>query len=131
MLIAPCGLDCALCRSYIRKRNPCPGCRGSDSNKTKSCLACAIKNCKELAAGKFRFCFSCASYPCTVLRHLEDRYRARYGVSPISNLEQIKRTGVEDFMAEEISKWACPDCGSLLSMHKPECVHCGYNWQDR
>ena len=29
-LIAPCGMNCSLCRAYGRERKPCPGCRGDD-----------------------------------------------------------------------------------------------------
>jgi hypothetical protein len=129
VLIAPCGVNCRLCRSYLRDRHPCPGCRGGDCHKSKASITCAIKNCKELAIGKYRFCFSCAEFPCTVLLHLDHRYRARYSVSVIENLERIKAVGVEKFITEETTKWSCPECASFLCMHKPLCVNCGYEWQ--
>ncbi|PWB60076.1 MAG: hypothetical protein C3F18_00180 [Nitrosomonadales bacterium] len=50
-LIAPCGLNCGLCRAFVRDKNPCPGCRGGDSNKSNACLTCVITHCGELAAG--------------------------------------------------------------------------------
>ena len=131
MHIAPCGLDCRLCRAYIRDRNPCPGCRGGDNNKSDTCLACAIKNCSEFKEGKQQFCYSCARFPCDDLLHLDRRYRLKYGVSPISNLGRIKIGGLESFIIEEISKWSCAQCGSLLCMHKPQCVNCGHELQSR
>jgi hypothetical protein len=32
-LIAPCGMNCASCMNYLRERNKCPRCRGSDTDK--------------------------------------------------------------------------------------------------
>jgi len=128
-IIAPCGLNCSLCRAYVRERNPCPGCRSSTTNKSNACLTCAIKNCAELAAGGHAFCSSCEKFPCADLLHLDTRYQARYGVSAIGNLEHIKAIGVARFVAEETAKWSCPECGSLLCMHTPQCPNCGHTWQ--
>jgi hypothetical protein len=127
MPIAPCGLDCRLCRAFGRDRRPCPGCRRDDGNKSNACVTCAIKNCEELAAGNYRFCFSCAKFPCADLLHLDRRYRTRYAVSAIANLERIKAVGVGKFVAEETAEWTCEGCGSLLCMHKPRCANCGSN----
>ena len=128
-IVAPCGVNCSLCRAYIREQQPCPGCRGADSHKANACLHCAIKNCEELAAGSHLFCFFCVKYPCANLRHLDSRYRTRYGVSVIANLEQIQVAGVRRFLAEEAIQWSCPECGSRLCMHKPKCINCGHAWQ--
>ena len=128
-IVAPCGINCGLCRAYVRDRKACPGCRGGCSSKSKSCLACAIKNCKELAAAKYQFCFTCARFPCALLLRLDKRYRTKYGVSVLRNLERIKAVGVESFVTEEASKWSCPECGSTLCMHKPQCFNCGHTWK--
>lgn len=128
-IIAPCGINCSLCRAYIRERRPCPGCRGVNDNKSNACLTCSIKNCKELAAGGFQFCYACDKFPCADLLHLDRRYRTKYSVSVIANLERIKAIGTARFIAEETLKWSCPECGKLLCMHKPQCVNCGYTWQ--
>ena len=29
-MIAPCGLDCSLCRHALAEENPCPGCHGPE-----------------------------------------------------------------------------------------------------
>jgi predicted Zn-ribbon and HTH transcriptional regulator len=128
-IIAPCGINCSLCRTYIRDRQPCPGCRGGDSNKSNACLTCSIVNCMKLAAGNHQFCFSCANFPCTELLYLDRRYRTKYGVSVVANLERIQAVGEKRFVVEEIAKWTCPECGMRLCMHKPECGNCGYEWQ--
>jgi hypothetical protein len=126
LIIAPCGINCSLCRAYIRDRLPCPGCRGDDTNKSKSCIDCVMKNCPELDAGNFQFCYSCARYPCPRLQHLDTRYRTRYGLSVIANLDRIRDAGVEFFLSEEATRWTCPECGSRLCMHKPNCPNCGF-----
>jgi hypothetical protein len=130
-LIAPCGLDCRRCRAYIRERNPCPGCRGGDSHKSNACLACVIKNCEERAAGTRRFCLAGGDCPCACLVHLDRRYRTRYGISAIGNLERIRAVGIRKFVAEETVKWTCSHCGALLCMHMPRCAHCGDTRPDR
>lgn len=129
MIISPCGINRSLCRAYVGERNPCPGCRGGDSNKSNACLTCSVMNCMKLAVGNHQFCFSCANFPCVELRKLDHRYRTRYGISTIANLQRIRNVGVRRFVAEEDVRWNCPECGSRLCMHKPECGKCGYERQ--
>ncbi len=127
-LIAPCGIDCRLCMAYVRDKNVCPGCRGDNTFKSKSCVNCKIKNCEKLAAGGFKYCFECDEFPCERVAHLDWRYRTKYATSPIENLASIKTGGVRKFVKNEDTKWACPQCGSMLCMHKPQCISCGYTW---
>jgi len=129
-LIAPCGIDCRLCRAYARDRKACPGCRGEDASKMKSCLACRIKNCDKLMQGKFEYCFECDEFPCARLSHLDKRYRTRYGTSPLDNLLSIQEYGITIFVENENKKWTCPECGAMICMHKPQCLSCGYDWRN-
>jgi len=87
-----------------------------------------MKNCEKLAQGSLKFCFGCEGFPCARLSHLDERYRTKYATSPIKNLTTIKAVGIRKFVASENQKWACPQCGSLLSMHIPQCRSCGYTW---
>lgn len=128
-LIAPCGMNCRLCSAYARDKNACPGCLGDDRLKMKSTNSCKIKNCTIIKKGKTRFCFTCKEYPCGRLRHLDKRYRTKYGMSMIENLESIKRSGVREFVRQEKTRWACPDCGELLCVHKESCANCGHTWR--
>ncbi len=123
ILIAPCGINCRLCRAYARDRNPCSGCRDGGTH-----LACKIKNCKALKRGKYKYCFSCTEYPCATLVHLDKRYRTRYATSPIDNLKNIKEAGIRAFVEKENKKWTCPQCRAMLCMHQPGCLSCGYVW---
>jgi hypothetical protein len=127
-LIAPCGMDCGLCRGHIREQKCCAGCNGDDASKPRSCLTCKIKTCDKIAGGTVAFCFDCDRFPCPRLRRLDTRYRTKYGMSMVDNLRSIQEVGVEAFVAAEKVRWACPQCGSLLCVHRPDCSHCGRTW---
>jgi hypothetical protein len=128
-LIAPCGMNCRLCHAHVRNKNVCPGCRGDDSVKSKSCVLCRIKNCEKIVQGKERYCFNCDSFPCDRLKHLDKRYRTRYGMSMIENLLQIREFGIRHFISKQKKRWTCPGCGGLLCVHKPQCLSCGHTWR--
>ena len=128
-LIAPCGMNCRLCRAYSREKNACPGCRADDSLKPKPRIICRIKNCEKLAPAGARYCCNCDSFPCASLNHLDNRYRTRYGMSMIDNLKQIKKLGIRKFIRNEKQKWACPQCSELICVHHPQCQSCGHQWR--
>ena len=90
-LIAPCGMNCALCMAYQREKNKCPGCREADTNKAISVLRCKIKNCEGIQKDRVKFCFECEKIPCSRLKHLDTRYRTKYDMSMIENLFDIKK----------------------------------------
>lgn len=120
-LIAPCGMNCAICMAHLRKNNPCHGCNNADCNKPKTRVNCKIRNC-QLREGKF--CFDCPKFPCDRLKHLDSRYRQKYGMSEIENLNKIKTEGMEKFLESEQQKWRCPNCGQLRCCHNGLCYHC-------
>ena len=126
-LIAPCGINCRLCRAYGRVQNPCAGCRTGNAFKSKSCFQCSV-HCEKLAAGAVRYCFECNEFPCKQLKHLDKRYRTRYATSPIENLDRIQANGIRKFIQNENEKWKCPKCGGMLCMHDPQCPSCGHVW---
>ncbi|MCP4195633.1 MAG: DUF3795 domain-containing protein [Proteobacteria bacterium] len=129
MLIAPCGMNCRLCRAFTRDKKPCPGCRGDDSLKSPYCVTCRIANCDRFTEGGAKYCFDCDVYPCPRLKHLDKRYRTNYAMSMIANLNDIQQHGVRQFIRNEKKKWTCPECGELLSVHKPKCLSCGHPWR--
>jgi hypothetical protein len=124
-LIAPCGMNCRVCRAYLRDKNKCPGCRINDISKPVTRVKCKIKNCKNLRNGKRKFCFECNNLPCSHLKHLDKRYQAKYNMSMVENLEYIKKFGVRKFIRNEKTRWACPKCGGVICVHKGYCSGCG------
>ena len=124
-MIAPCGMNCALCIGHLREKNRCPGC--NDLKRATSptyCRQCRLRNCTEQGQAN-RFCGDCAAFPCRRLRQLDHRYRTKYGMSMLANLEAIRTLGIRKFVAREKKKWACPGCGATLCVHRKECLRCG------
>jgi hypothetical protein len=117
-------MDCGICMAYLRKTNRCPGCRVETLDKRKTCLECKIKNCINLSKGDLSFCFECKDYPCDKLKHLDLRYRTKYGMSMIANLNKIKEVGLTDFMKIENTRWVCPNCGNPICVHNKKCYFC-------
>ena len=124
-MIAPCGMNCALCIGHLRERKPCAGCHGDDADKPGHCVTCRIVHCEELAKVDLPFCYACGSFPCTRLKRLDKRYRTKYGMSMLENLAFIEAQGLEAFVRNERLRWACPECGSLICVHRETCMACG------
>jgi hypothetical protein len=128
-LIAPCGMNCRLCRAYIREKNACPGCRVDDRLKPKTRALCRIKQCEMLKSADLRYCFECREYPCDRLNQLDKRYRTNYGMSMIDNLNNIKQFGIRNFVKQERDRWTCPKCREIICVHEGSCIICGYKWR--
>ena len=124
-LIAPCGMNCSLCLGYQREKNKCPGCRKRDAYQFGCGRKCIIRSCQILKDNKMEFCSEkCGQYPCKRLKALDKRYRTKYGMSMIENLENIKNKGLELFLKNEEIKWKCKKCGGLLCVHRDFCLKC-------
>jgi len=123
--IAPCGMNCCICMAYLRNKNKCPGCREPDNNKPITRVICKIKTCETFTRNKLIFCFECSSFPCKNLKNLDKRYRTKYNMSMIENLENIKEHGIEEFLVSEKTRWTCTVCGSIICVHKGSCSNCG------
>lgn len=128
-LIAPCGMNCSLCVSYqfyksdLNKngfnKKYCPGCipRG------KHCLFMS-KHCETMKKGLVRFCYECSSFPCTRLKDLDKRYKTKYNMSMIDNLNKIKQSGITTFLKEQKSIWKCTNCDEYICCHNSLCLNC-------
>jgi hypothetical protein len=124
-LVAPCGMNCEICRAYLREKNKCPGCRGVDTNKSVTRVRCKIKNCEVLKNENAKFCFECGNFPCENLKHLDYRYRTKYNMSMIENLENINNFGIKKFLKNEDVRWTCSECGGTICVHTGYCYSCG------
>ena len=144
-LIAPCGMNCAVCSGYLALRHAvkskgigmpyCEGCRPRD--KTYAFLK---KRCEPLLNNKVKFCYECKDFPCERLEHLDKRYRTNFRMSMIENLKYIKKNGVSEFLEKEKEKWKCPECGGVICCHNGICFDCGlgklknkkklYRWEE-
>ena len=145
VLIAPCGMNCAICSGYLALKNDvksrgvrmtyCAGCRPRD----KQC-AFLKKRCETLLNGQVQYCYECEEFPCRRLKSLNKRYQTNYHMSMIENLTYIKEHGMEKFLRKEVKKWRCPECGGVICCHNGVCYSCGleklkakrlkYRWGD-
>ena len=125
-LIAPCGMNCSLCLAYQREKNHCKGCRNEPNikYKTKKSNSCIIKNCELLKNTKSAFCYDCEKFPCTRLKQLDKRYKTKYNMSMLDNLEYIKEQGIKEFIKKENLKWQCSKCNGLICVHRENCLSC-------
>ena len=127
-MIAPCGMNCALCSGFLREKNICSGCRIKDPNKPNYCLNCYIVNCETINKDGKKYCFSCTDFPCKRMKDLDKRYRTKYGMSMIENLKFIKEHGIRKFIANEKERWECKNCGAVTCVHKDNCIFCVQKW---
>ncbi len=111
-LIAPCGMNCGICKAYLREHNPCHGCFNLDKDRPKTRAHCRLRVCTKREG---RFCCHCPEFPCDRLHHLDKRYRTKYGISEIENLEFIRKNGIRKFVAAERQKWITKD--GILCVH--------------
>ena len=125
-LIASCGMDCGICLGHLREKNKCPGCREMDAYKLSYGRKCIIRSCQILKKNNWKFCSDkCEKFPCTRLKNLDKRYRTKYGMSMLENLEHIKKFGIKNFVKFEQKRWKCPKCGELFCVHRDFCLKCG------
>ena len=123
-LIAPCGMNCGTCIAYLREKNTCPGCRVFSDEKAVSVRRCIITKCENLARTTSKFCYDCEKYPCRRLKQLDKRYRTKYQTSFLENLSIIKDQGIDNFLVFESQRRTCPNCGSVISVHRDKCLNC-------
>ncbi len=128
-LIAPCGMNCALCSAYLAYTHRIPRKRGK-INHCQGCLPrnkrCAYlrKHCSPLSSDSIRFCFECKNFPCVRLTQIDGRYRKNYGISFIENLETIRDRGLDRFLKLQQDRHCCPKCGDWVSVHNKKCFRC-------
>ena len=118
--IAACGINCRTCYVYQRAVKPCGGCNGG-GYQPAHCVSCAIRVCGH-SHGR---CDTCSRNTfCVRLKRMDKRYREKYRLSLIANLERLREEGETTFMEAEYRKWTCPFCGGYLCVHQAECLHC-------
>ena len=126
-LIAPCGMNCAICSRYLShqnnlKRSKCVGCLLG--NKQCEYLFKKCTGINNTPKNNASYCFECEQYPCKEIKRMDKRYRKNYQMSVINNLATIKKIGVEKIIEQQYEKYRCPKCGSLISIHNNKCFAC-------
>ena len=125
-IIAPCGMNCGICVAFFgytmrgdNRKMKCSGCNPSG----KSC-AHLKKYCEKLSKNEIQYCFECDMFPCSYLERLDEKYRKRYDMSTIDNLERIQEYGMTPFLKQQEQRYACPECGGVICVHTKICYTC-------
>ena len=118
-LIAPCGMDCAICMAFLREKNRCGGCNTPDRKCNRNCTISACEHVRN------RYFHECGSFPCRRLRQLDTRYRTKYHMSMLDNLAAIREHGIRAFVQRERGRWTCMGCGGTIDVHHFRCSSCG------
>jgi hypothetical protein len=111
-LIAPCGMNCGICKAYLAYTHGVPVKRGKVSHcrgcvpRAKNCYI--KKGCPKLSKHQLQSCSQCGTIPCKNLAHLDKRYRERYSMSIVENLKTMNANGMDEFLAEQTEKYRCP-----------------------
>ena len=129
-LIAPCGMNCGVCKAYLAYTHGVP----RQKNKVTHCAGCLprgkncyiIRGCKKLTLHELKYCYECDVMPCEKLSHLDKRYRTRYGMSMVENLKTLKVKGMDEFLKEQKERHGCPNCSDVVSVHDNKCYKCGF-----
>ena len=128
-LIAPCGMNCALCSRYLSYRNnldrsQCGGCRPENKKCSYLFEKCTGLNSNKGGTKSAAFCFECEQYPCRQINRMDDRYKSGYEMSVKDNLECIRKKGTARFVEEQYERHRCSRCDELISVHNGKCFHC-------
>ncbi len=137
-LIAPCGLYCGVCAVLIAHRDnnqkfkerltqvygvspyeiKCEGCLSE--NLFFYCSNCPIRDC-ALSKG-FEGCHQCDGFPC---EHIEN-FPLPVGKKVILRaVPAWRELGTEKWIASEIERYHCPECGYALFRGAKRCRSCG------
>lgn len=135
---AYCGLYCGACEiinaesEQDKKRvakmwNSTPeqvNCRGCKTDTLYiHCGNCKIRTCAR--EKEVEFCIECDDYPCSI-------YEGGKGIieqlphlkATVVNQKYIKDNGLERWLEDQKTKWACPKCGAKFAWYSQECKKC-------
>lgn len=128
-LVAPCGMNCAICSNYLAcannlNKSQCAGCRTTNKKCSYLFEKCTGINHSREGNADALFCFECEQYPCKEINRMDKRYRENYGISVKENLETIRDGGLTEFVANQYEKHHCSVCGEMMSVHNGQCFKC-------
>jgi len=126
-LIAPCGMNCALCSKYLAylndlSRPQCSGCRVRNTPCTYLFEKCTGIN--QGPTGQAQFCFECEQYPCQAIDRMDKRYRENYSMSVKDNLQVLRESGLDSLIEIQYQEHRCIRCDGLISVHNRKCFKC-------
>ena len=124
--LAPCGVFCGACPSFHKS---CLGCASTDTEqKRTSKWHCKIRACCYQTKA-LSFCGLCDEFPCTIFRHKlldthqdDPRFNYRHELPLI--FDQQYDEDLQVYLARQIQRWQCPDCGGMIRFYDYQCDTC-------
>lgn len=136
-LLAPCGLYCGFCGVYLAHQAgdqkmkgklaglfgcapeevACQGCLSDQ--RFFYCASCAIRSCTQDRG--YEGCYQCDEFPCSEV----ERFPIPVGKQII--LQEVPRwreLGTDAWLADQMQKHTCPDCGQRLIRGGKVCPSC-------
>jgi hypothetical protein len=138
---AHCGIYCGACSIKMLGKTGCAdkfaACLGSVPKEELSfcggcrsdtvyagCSICSLRHCAREKG--VTHCIDCADYPCKMYSKWQSVSKfLPHAREAISNLEAIKRDGVDTWLSAQQKRWSCPKCGTPFSWYATECCKCG------
>ena len=142
-LVAPCGLYCGACSMYLATQENneqrlaygfgagpmklslenlrCDGCLGG-GRLPGHAQRCAIKECAAVKSKTLR-CSDCTEFPCGRITDFNNSGMLHHA-EVLSNLRQLRATGIKEWVKREEERWQCPECRTAFSFYEPECSKC-------
>ncbi len=125
-----CGLYCGACGILMATETgqtdeECWGCKSD--KVAKHCNDCRIKACAQ--SRNVAFCCDCSDYPCKTLTAFKEDGWPHHLVG-VSNLNAIRRQGIQQWLADQETRWKCPGCGRKFEYYQTNCPQCGRHLRD-
>ncbi len=119
---AICGLYCATCPSFGKD---CDGCLSS--RVAEECRGCP-NGFRECAAQKgVTRCYECPDFPCERLKKFTQTHivnGVKHHEYVIQNLEQMRDSGVENWVNRMDQETRCPQCNHRIIWYEKACSAC-------
>ena len=82
------------------------------------------KYCRALIKKEIEYCYQCNDFPCKQLQKLDNKFRKRFDMSMIDNLEIIKEYGKKKLLHKQEEKYKYLKYGGVICLHNSKCYYC-------
>jgi len=99
-------------------------CRGCKTDTLFiNCANCKIRDCAQEKEAEF--CIECDDYPCGIYKEwIGNAERVPHIKVTDANMKYIKNNGVEQWLNDQKTKWACPQCNANFAWYTQKCKKC-------
>jgi hypothetical protein len=125
--LAPCGVFCGACPSFLKTCLECASENKEQSRKSK--WGCKIRDCCYNNKNN-SFCIECDKYPCKIYNkklldtHQGDtRFKYRHEIPEI--FMQLKNMDTFSILVYQKNRWAYPNCDGTIKFYPYQCDKCG------